>query len=354
MTEPLPIGPTAEQLSIELAAAAQITAELRRQLQQATNQIISLYVGAAGGVNQPLPPYMRDAFANAAARIIANVDVDIRLRLWDLVLQALAAGRSSALPFIQDLLQDVQGYSQMLYDQTLAAAQRARTPPETTAQWAAMAVAAIQSRLNANLQSARAAPTVRVPPADFNDVMVWINQAESAARILERDARWLTNAAFNQASREVSDMAGVDRIWIAERDACLHCLALSGHRAHAGQPYDASLTFYVGPEGFLKPLPVYPPGPLWGPPRHPNCRCFQRPVPVLAGYPLMSWETGPAYTPAMALQREARRSVLRGTSGSDSEPARLRAVSALLAAGVDLPVTVKRRARAALRRGGFE
>lgn len=79
-----------------------------------------------------------------------------------------------------------------------------------------------------------------------------------------------------------------------------------------------------------------------------NCRCYQIPVPVLEGYPVMPWETGPVH-PSEALQREARRSVAKGMSGSDSLPARLRATSALLAVGAGLPKSVEAKARAAVR-----
>ena len=347
---PVPVGPTGEQLQIEQQAAAAVTQQLRSELQRASARIIALYIGLAGDSQQSLPANARHQFARAAAAIIAEVHADIRVQLWEMVLAALRHGQDSALPFVDRLFSDLKQYSQLSYQQVLNQATR---PPQTTADWIALIAAQTQARLEAQLLSASVAPTIGPPPSDFNDAMRWITQAESALYNLERDTRWATNAAFNQGVREVAEAARVPRIWIAERDACLHCLALSGTIAAPGEPYNASLTFYIGPEGHPKPLPVYPLGPLWGPPRHPNCRCFQRPVPVLAGYPLMPWEPPPPYTPAQALQREARRAVLRGDSGSDSEPARLRAVSALLAAGVDLPKTVKQRARAALRRGGF-
>lgn len=351
MTEPIPVGPTGEQLSVEQQAAAVVTAELRSQLRTAAARIIALYVGVAGGTDRDIPPHLRREFAQAAGRIIAQVHADIRLQLWEMVLQALRAGQASALPFIDTLFADLRTYSQMSYEQVLAQAQR---PPQTVADWIVQVVAITQARLNAQLLSASAAPTAGPLPQSFDQVMSWITQAEAALSGLERDTRWATNAAFNQAAREVADTARTSRMWIAERDACLHCLALSGTIAAPGEPFNASLTFYVGPEGLLKPLPVYPIGPLWGPPRHPNCRCFVRPTPVLAGYPLMPWEAPPPYTPAQALQREARRAVLRGTSGTESLPARLRAVDALLALGAgDVPRSVQQRARRAVAAGRF-
>lgn len=349
---PVPVGPTGEQLQVEQAAAQAVTQQLRTDLQRASARIIALYIGLAGDSQQSLPAHLRHQFAVAAGRIIAEVRADIRVQLWEMVLRALRAGQESALPFVDRLFADLQHYSQLSYQQVLAQASR---PPQTTADWIALIAAQTQARLQAQLLSAAAAPTIGPPPENFNDVMAWISQAEAAMHNLERDTRWATNAAFNHAVREVAETARVSRMWIAERDACLHCLALSGTIAAPGEPYNANLTFYIGPEGFLKPLPVYPPGPLWGPPRHPNCRCFQRPTPVLAGYPLMPWEPPPPYTPAQALRREARRAVLRGTSGTESLPARLRAVSALLAAGDagDVPKSVQQRARRAVKAGRF-
>jgi hypothetical protein len=349
----LPVGPTDEQLGVELRAAAILTNELRQQLEVATRQIAALYIGLAGSLSQPLPPPVRRRFADAAGQIIARVAVDIRVPLWEMVLQALDLGQQSATPFVQQVPARLRSYSQHTYDQLVAGLQQLERPPATVHQWVVALAAAAQARIDAQLLSAQSAGQVGAPPADFAEVLARIiAPAEQALTGLERDARWATNAGFNMGVREVADLAGVSRMWIAERDACLHCLALSGEIAGPGQPYNASLTFYIGPNGLFKPLPVYPVGPLWGPPRHPNCRCFQRPAPVLAGYPVQPWESGP-YTPSQALKREARRSVLRGVSGSDSLPARLRATDALLAVGAGLPVSVERRARQAVRRGGY-
>lgn len=354
MTTPtlLPVGPTGEQLQIELAAANTVTQALRRQLQIASRQITALYVRYTGNTTDPLPLIYRRLFADQASQIIAGVQVDIRDDLWRMVLEALRIGRLSAQPFItsaQGYAQDLATYSR---DQLYAAARRAAEQPGSTAEWLAGVAAAAQARVAAGLLSAQAAPTVGFPPASYGDALATLNTARQALTGLERDTRWATNAAFNQGVREIADAAGQSRMWIAERDACLHCLAYSGEIAQPRQPFPADLTFYIGPEGDLKPLKVYPVGPLWGPPRHPNCRCFIRPTPYLAGYPVMPWETR-LYTPAMALQREARRTVLRGVSGSDSMPARLRATSALLAAGSTLPKSVRDRAARAVRRGRY-
>ena len=214
--------------------------------------------------------------------------------------------------------------------------------------WIATLAGTAQDRALAQLLSAQSAPLIGAPPSTYRDVVALIANMTKAVGQLERDVRWSVNAAINQGSAQVADDAGMARMWVAERDACLHCLAYAGEIAQPGQPYQAGLTFYIGPDGNPKPMDWKP---VWGPPRHPNCRCRQEPV-VDATYPLQPWETA-ATTPSDALKREARRSVLKGKSGYDSQAARLRAVSALLATGAGLPKSVEARARAAVRAGRF-
>jgi len=123
-------------------------------------------------------------------------------------------------------------------------------------------------------------------------------------------------------------------MWVAERDGCLTCTALSGQIVKVGQRFPQNRTFGD------KPL-------LWRgftgrPPRHPNCRCRVRPV----------WGDGQGA--AVALRREARRSVVRGFSlPSESEAARLRAADRLLRRGAGLPPTVEDYGREAVRQGRF-
>lgn len=351
---PTPPGPVPEQLAVELAAVAGVTAGLRAQLEQATRQIIGVYIAYAGSLNNPIPRNARHAFTAAVSRVIATVVADIREPLWMMLWRALYAGQTTALSYLPDVpLSAFSMYGAAAYHEAVAGAPAAAATfggqAAATAQWAGDIVYAAQARMDAALLSARAAGRT-VLPADitFNDVLGALAPLHQSLGNLDRDTRWAVNAAFNQATRDLADRHGSGRMWVAERDACLHCLALSGQVVGPGQPFDGAATFYVGPDGGLKPLPVYPAGPLWGPPRHPNCRCYTIPTPQLEGYPVHPWETR-AVHPSEALQREARRSVLRGDSGSDSLPARLRATGALLAVGARLPRSVQARARAALR-----
>lgn len=152
----------------------------------------------------------------------------------------------------------------------------------------------------------------------------------SATRI-QRAVTWGVNAAYNDAVTSVATGAGKEMVWVAERDACVHCLAYQGERSKDG--------FF--PEGLTygkKPLKheSKPRCPL-----HPNCRCRLQ---VL---------NDPSY--ADSLRREADRSVLRGFSlPSESGQARVDAAQRLIAKGVNAPKSVIDYARKAVKEGGFE
>lgn len=147
--------------------------------------------------------------------------------------------------------------------------------------------------------------------------------------------RWASNRAVNEGSAEYAHEQGLRRVWVAERDACLHCLAYSGQVAEPGHPFPVGLTFATKA---LKP----PPDGLPNPPLHPNCRC--RVWPYEGGGDAVVAADVPGASIATALAREARRSVLKGFSAFASTPERLQAADRLLAAGAALPETVQRRA----------
>lgn len=168
--------------------------------------------------------------------------------------------------------------------------------------------------------------------------------AEDPAAELERIKGRLravaTDSVNEAASAGVEDSAralGADGlIWKAERDGCLHCLALSGHIVAVGEGFPADMTFAA------KPL-------RWEhydglPPRHPHCRCRTAPV------------FGDGAAQSAALKREAMRSVLRGFSlPSESKGVRLSAADRLLRSGRAgrLPKTVVALSQSAVAKGEF-
>lgn len=319
----------AHTAQFEQRATQQTTQALRRQLQQATQQITTIYLRLAGGLDQPLPGPARRPFADTCATIIAAVSINIRDTLRGLVALALNIGRQQATPYLPPGAEIVTTAAVLEWTQTL--------------------VGTVDDRARAQLLSAQAQPHISIPRT-YRDVLNIIAQAMRALSLVERDTRWTVNNAINTGVREITDQAGIVRMWVAERDACLHCLAYSGQTAQPGQPYPTGLTYYIDPHSNLKPLNY---DTVWGPTLHPSCRCMQRPyLGLQPDYPVHPWEAGPV-GPDEALRREARRAVVRGQSGSDSLPARLRAADVLLSRGAGLPKSVEARSRAAVMAGRF-
>lgn len=166
-----------------------------------------------------------------------------------------------------------------------------------------------------------------------DDMTAALAAANRSVTRTERTARWSVNRSLSEGVRAVTDEAGVGRMWVPERDACVHCLAYAGRHVKPGEHFPGGLTFG---EKALRP------GPVADPPLHPNCRC--RVVPFLPGDRDYS----------DALKREARRSILRGWSlPSESERTRLAAADRLLKRGTTLPKSVQDYARRSVRTGHF-
>ena len=254
MTQPLPTAPRPAVLDLELQAVERVVGGLRAQLQTATQRILALYVTYAGSLDNELPGHLRRGFADAASQIIAAVAFTNRATLQALVRQALLMGASDAT-----------------YAGAAGAAALAAQPvrPELE-DWVQALVGTLAERVFATLAAAQALPQI-LRPADSKTVMVIVGRLNQAGALAERDTRWAGNAGYNQSFRDAADRQGLPVVWVAESDACMHCLAYSGEVAQPGQAFRPDLTFYVGPEGTLKPLRQPPGRALWGPPLHPNC-----------------------------------------------------------------------------------
>lgn len=164
-----------------------------------------------------------------------------------------------------------------------------------------------------------------LPLATPQDVTAAVATTGRAVNALEQATRWVVEAAAADGAQAVADAAGDGRVWVAERDACLTCLAYSGVVAPAGEPFPGGLTF--GDRAY-RTLPIL------NPPAHPHCRCRVKPWAGLEG-------PGPGLPEV--LRREAQRAVLRGTADA-YRPARLRAAQRLLDSGQQLlvPRSVRR------------
>lgn len=183
--------------------------------------------------------------------------------------------------------------------------------------------------------------------------------AETGANDLEQAARTLTNEGVRDGATAVADDVGAQLLWIAERDACVTCLALSGHLADERGEFDVHATFGRSPIAWL------PDGGLIGPPRHPNCRCRLTPWIEHDVQPVIPRQRGSGITdPNLpeALRREAERSVLNGWA-LPSEPTTVRAQAAarlldritdgLAPSGWQVPKSVRSGATKDLKAGKF-
>lgn len=164
------------------------------------------------------------------------------------------------------------------------------------------------------------------------NVLLVTSTAHRAVTTAQADTAWAANRAVSEGQAAGALAAGMDLIWMAERDACLHCLAHAGLVVHPGNLFPAGISF--DPEGSKLPAVPYPP-------LHPHCRCRIR-----------------VFNPddmvfAESLRREAERSVARGFSNYASRPRRVAAAGAVVATSNRLPKTVLARAARDVRLGSF-
>ena len=183
----------------------------------------------------------------------------------------------------------------------------------------------------------------RLPLATDTDAATLASQATGATAKARAYAAWTAATAVNAGTYQVAVERAGQLIWVAERDACLVCLALSGQVVQAGAEFDADLTFGDAP---MPRFPIAEPTPLLHPPRHPHCRCHAR---IYVDHP------GPAGgSLPVVLAREAQRSALRGFSNHASHAARLRAAARTAARpGAPAGITIQRRGRRDVGRSAF-
>lgn len=221
--------------------------------------------------------------------------------------------------------------------------------------------------------------------------------ADQAGNIVERAARTVTNTELNEGVSAAAEYVGGRLVWIAERDACVSCLALSGQVVEPGDVFDWRLTFGAKayqPKGYDDAGELVDIE-LERPPRHPYCRCRVSPWlghdEAAARVVTHDWaqaikdaqangdqaavdaarkaaaaaQSSAAFDLPAALRREAERSILRGEAlPTESENVRLAAADRLLArigsgknspapSGWRVPASVKTRAERAVKRGRF-
>ena len=169
----------------------------------------------------------------------------------------------------------------------------------------------------------------------FVAIQTAVAQVRRAGHDLAAMTRWGVNRAAADGVTRVASSVAAGRIWVPERDACLHCTAYAGEKVGPQGEFPVGLTYADRPLTWAQELP--------NPPLHPNCRCRVLPW-------IEEWE-GQVDLPG-ALEREAQRTVLKGWA-LGSEASKVRAADRLLARGADMPQRVIDQARRAVRRGGF-
>lgn len=303
-----------EAEALEHLAADSASQGLRAQLQAISQWLAQQWISQFGALTvQADPERLRPILAELRDRLAAVQFNGGNLGYW--------AERARTL-----------GVTQAVAELKLSPTLHNASIGSNTARAIDKVVADVMERLR---RADRIARTIRT--GTHADVMPVVAAAQGSVHDVERASRWVTNREVNHGSAQVADALHAGKMWVAERDACLHCVAYSGVIAEPGQHFPPDLTFAAKP---LKPWG----GVLDRPPLHPHCRC--RITPWLG--------SDTDYSLSDALKREARRSVLKGWSlPSESENSRLQAADRLLQRGVNLPKSVQQQAQRAVRRGHF-
>lgn len=365
----------AELYALEKLASKMAVGPLRKQVQGVWRSAAALWVRMFGGLDNPAIPERHGEYLSAVKRQIAAINPDVAGPLAEYVDKALAMGVRHAAaevgvhvttppgPVKQEPATPAEGIStpprparieQIDWPTVDQPGPAPRRPGHGTRRdWPTVDLDPAMSDTTSTAldtldrdvkeQLLHAEHAVEQVAGDlYKDVTDALAETQKAVVAADRATTVVVNEAANTGSDQLAAKLGAARLWVAERNACLHCLALSGEVAPPGGHFDGSLTFGK------KPLPVWPPGSeLESPPRHPNCRC--RCTPWLGSAP---GYTGPDL-PA-ALKREAQRSILVGwRTETESERARLDAAARLLRRGTTLPKSVQARARTAVKRGSF-
>lgn len=194
-------------------------------------------------------------------------------------------------------------------------------------------VAAVRAELD---QAKQLLDAEQLTAKGFTRVQVAIARAEKIEQRVQDAVAWHLLNANQQAVSDTAERRGLELIWISERDACVVCLALNGDVVEPGDTFDVTATY-----GDVDKAPVVWPDAetLLHPPRHNRCRCRCE-----------AHDAERDHAFAAALKRESDRAIAYGwRTDSESGEVRRRAASELLAKGVNLPASVKKRAAKAVK-----
>lgn len=335
------VAAVAAMLLVEYEAVRLASAPLRAAISRILRLMAARYVLLVGGLDRPAPP-------PAVRQLLDELTVELQdLRQID------------PTPALEKAAQDAGrlglGYANRKLADPVLESDLERS--SEVAQLIQEAPARIRQAIDDAVNFAQATPA-----ADWSGMVQQVGKVAQAATGLERTTAQVVAVSHNDSIQQVAADRGARLLWVAEPDACVVCLALSGHLADpsTGEWFDEEATF--GKPGSA--MRVWPfDMPLKGPPRHPHCRCVPElwfgPALLPGGPADTSLYNAPALSATVdlpaALRREAKRSVLYGWSlPSESGTVRLKAAELLLAKGAGLPKSVEDRARKAVKAGKFD
>lgn len=314
---------------LEETVAAKVVGNSGLRLDALTEQMTREWVKAFGDISGPGEPDRRRAIAAVLRTQLERVLNELAAGMMG---QA-ARGAASAVEL---------GVDQSTEWATAAAGRRVRAiEPPVPSQDTQDAIDGLESHVDGGREAMHGAlQAANLAMLGFPGLLAAIGAVRRARAVVESVVRWIVGQAANDGAVAVTKKLGAGKLWVAEPDGCVDCLAYSGLVAAADKDFPGGLSFDTRPSF---------PEPLRTPPKHPRCRC--QVVPWMG-----EWE-GNTSGVAMpeALQREAERSVLKGwATDTESNAARIRAVKKLLDQGTDLPRTVREEARRRLRAGEFK
>lgn len=299
-------------IKLEMDQQKRVSRPVARQVEQVQRMVAAEYVKLAGSLDNPIPPQWHEPYVNWVVELLYWLREQIHDPAPALA-QAVAAGTA--------------------YGTTAAALGEA---PVDLSAALRESVGGLRPKLREDVE--KAALLVRTQrPEQYKQLAAALGKATHAVRRTEQTTRWAVNAAINEAVVAQADREGISTVWVAERNACFTCLAYAGFVTAPGVPFPAGLTF--GDRSTVRE-------PIMTPPAHPNCRCR---VETWHG---SAADVGPMELPAV-LKREAERTVARGATDYESNPAMFRAVERLLDRGTQLPKSVRERAERDLERREF-
>jgi len=307
-------------LQLERSVAGDLTGPLDAALKAAAEAAATAWIAAFGSLRaQPTDPAKAKVIGEAFAAALSALPIDVTGPLITAAQEAFSITLDHAAVLLDGHGEDVPA-----------------VPSINHRPGAVAAVQAIRDRIDKSMRLAKTLDSV----GGFTHMVADSRVITSVVKAQCTQGVFGTAATgMLMAARE----AGVSKLWVAERDACLHCTAHAGLFVKPGQSFPA-VTYSTS-----KPLE-----PVSAPPLHRWCRCH-----LTLWKP--SWhEPGPTGVPSYpdTLRREAKRSVLQGRRlPSESETARLRAAKQLLETPGALdraPKSVIRQAETAVRKGEFQ